>query len=140
VTIGGDDELSRDSWCPLGTRCPTTLKVLPCEEGSWCDIASTDGKTCDPAAICPEDSWTQNRILPFAIIAVIVAGFFILGASDPGVRSSDDGADSIQGVDSFTKVNFQCEQMSVTLPNGKMILHPINASFNSGELVAIMGP
>mmetsp|Transcript_11853 Transcript_11853/g.17661 ORF Transcript_11853/g.17661 Transcript_11853/m.17661 type:complete len:842 (+) Transcript_11853:92-2617(+) len=141
VTVGGDDELERDEWCPLGTRCPTTERVLPCSEGRWCDAASTTGIECDPAGICPENSWTQNRVFPLIIMGIITAAFFVLSALDPGIRGTDkSGNSNLQGVDEFTNLNFHCDNVSITLPNGKTILHPVTADFNAGELIAIMGP
>lgn len=140
VSPAGDGYLARDQPCPIGLICPTASTIEVCPADKYCDQCSVDGTDCSPGSICEENGYIQMNFVPLVMAIILIVVFFMVSKCqrNPGNVRKYAAVDSKEAAADFQRLSFTLENFSVVL-GGKTIVEPLDAQFNAGELVAIMG-
>ncbi|KAJ3286336.1 hypothetical protein HDU79_006575, partial [Rhizoclosmatium sp. JEL0117] len=153
--------------CPPGFYCPDYKTTVVCPTGSYCLTGQSAPTPCEFLSLCSAGTIIQQHYGFLIIIAVVdiilVLVYFILRRLESRRLNKQEteqenkkalGADDIQrnilaltagfhkGLDGRTdlQMNYEFDDLSLTLPDGKAILQSVSGSINAGKMTAIMGP
>ncbi|XP_010462231.1 PREDICTED: ABC transporter G family member 24 [Camelina sativa] len=77
ANVWADITSSSEIFCPAGSHCPTTDKIVACEKGHYCRKGSTSEKPCLKLSSCKRNTGNQN-IHAFGIMFIAAVSTILL--------------------------------------------------------------
>ncbi|ORY50030.1 hypothetical protein BCR33DRAFT_847262 [Rhizoclosmatium globosum] len=152
---------------PSGFYCPDYKTVTVCPEGHYCLSGQTAPTPCEFLSFCSAGTIIQQHygfaILVAVVDVFLVAIFLVLrqrekrrinkleeSQENKKALTTEDIQRNIsaltagfhKGLEGLAdlQMNYDFDDLSLTLPDGKSILQGVSGSINAGKMTAIMGP